>query len=41
MFDDNPVQVNELTFVVKQDLSSLNQQISALQALTRPGTPQG
>ncbi len=41
MFDDNPVQVNELTFVVKQDLSSLNQQISALQALTRQEHPKG
>ncbi len=39
MFDDNPVQVNELTFVVKQDLSSLNQQIGALQALTRQEHP--
>ncbi|KAL1896345.1 Integral membrane protein SED5 [Sporothrix stenoceras] len=35
MFDDKSTEVNELTFVVKQNLAGLNQQISALQALTR------
>lgn len=35
MFDDRPVEINELTFVIKQDLSALNQQIGGLQALTR------
>ncbi|CAK7272859.1 Integral membrane protein SED5 [Sporothrix epigloea] len=35
MFDDKATEVNELTFVVKQNLASLNQQISGLQALTR------
>ncbi|KAI5860970.1 putative ER-golgi SNARE complex subunit [Durotheca rogersii] len=35
LFDDRPVEINELTFIIKQDLSSLNQQISGLQALTR------
>lgn len=39
LFDDRPVEINELTFVIKQDLSSLNQQISALQALTRAQHP--
>ncbi|ERS98260.1 syntaxin 5 [Sporothrix schenckii 1099-18] len=35
MFDDKSTEVNELTFVVKQNLAGLNQQISSLQALTR------
>lgn len=35
MFDDKATEVNELTFVVKQNLAGLNQQISGLQALTR------
>ncbi|OAA63500.1 er-golgi snare complex subunit [Niveomyces insectorum RCEF 264] len=41
MFDDKATEVNELTFVVKQNLASLNQQISALQGLTRQQQPQG
>lgn len=28
---DNPVEINELTFVIKQDLSALNQEIGRLQ----------
>lgn len=32
---DNPVEINELTFVIKQDLSSLNSQIAGLQEVTR------
>ena len=39
MFDDRPVEINELTFVIKQDLSSLNQQIGELQAFTRQSRP--
>lgn len=35
LFDDNPVEVNELTFVIKQDLSRLNEEIRNLQALSR------
>lgn len=35
LFDDRPVEINELTFVIKQDLSSLNQQIGYLQNLTK------
>lgn len=34
IFDDRPVEINELTFVIKQDLARLNQQISNLQSLT-------
>ncbi|KAG4262511.1 syntaxin 5 [Fusarium proliferatum] len=39
LFDDRPVEINELTFVIKQDLSSLNQQIGALQTLTKQQHP--
>ncbi|KAK8098894.1 uncharacterized protein PG998_012135 [Apiospora kogelbergensis] len=44
LFDDRPVEINELTFIIKQDLSSLNQQIHGLQDLTRqqhPGQAKG
>jgi len=39
LFDDRPVEINELTFIIKQDLSSLNQQIAGLQTLTRQRNP--
>ncbi|KAI1765691.1 putative ER-golgi SNARE complex subunit [Hypoxylon sp. FL1150] len=39
LFDDRPVEINELTFIIKQDLSSLNQQIGGLQVLTRQQHP--
>lgn len=39
LFDDRPVEINELTFVIKQDLSSLNQQIGALQAVSKQQHP--
>lgn len=35
LFDDRPVEINELTFVIKQDLAGLNQAISQLQQLSR------
>jgi len=35
LFDDRPVEINELTFVIKQDLAGLNQQIGQLQQLQR------
>lgn len=34
LFDDRPVEISELTYVIKQDLSSLNSQIASLQSLT-------
>ncbi|KAF9892805.1 cis-Golgi t-SNARE syntaxin [Aspergillus nanangensis] len=34
LFDDRPVEISELTYVIKQDLASLNQQIASLQQLT-------
>ncbi len=39
LFDDRPVEINELTSIIKQDLSSLNQQISSLQSLSRAQHP--
>jgi len=35
LFDDRPVEIAELTYIIKQDLASLNSQISALQNQTR------
>ncbi|KAL8730975.1 MAG: hypothetical protein Q9181_004478 [Wetmoreana brouardii] len=35
LFDDRPNEINELTFVIKQDLASLNAQISSLQTLSK------
>lgn len=35
LFDDRPVEISELTYVIKQDLAGLNQQIGALQQLQR------
>ncbi|CAK3794389.1 Integral membrane SED5 [Lecanosticta acicola] len=40
LFDDRPVEIAELTFVIKQDLAGLNQQIGQLQQLQR-ATNQG
>jgi syntaxin 5 len=38
LFDDRPLEINELTYIIKQDLSALNAQISSLQGLARQGT---
>ncbi|KAI4261725.1 MAG: hypothetical protein L6R42_003080 [Xanthoria sp. 1 TBL-2021] len=35
LFDDRPNEINELTFVIKQDLASLNAQISSLQSISK------
>jgi len=39
LFDDRPVEINELTSIIKQDLSALNSQIGQLQALSRAQHP--
>jgi syntaxin 5 len=39
LFDDRPVEINELTFVIKQDLAGLTQQIRKLQSLTAKQHP--
>ena len=35
LFDDRPVEIAELTYVIKQDLAGLNQQIGSLQQLQK------
>lgn len=35
LFDDKPVEIAELTYVIKQDLSAINGSISSLQAFVR------
>lgn len=35
LFDDRPVEIAELTYVIKQDLAGLNQSIGALQTLSK------
>jgi len=39
LFDDKPVEIAELTYVIKQDLSSINSQIGNLQNLVRSQHP--
>lgn len=41
LFDDRPVEIAELTYVIKQDLAGLNQQIGALSTLSRSQHPTG
>ncbi|CAG8498029.1 1514_t:CDS:2 [Paraglomus occultum] len=35
LFDDRPVEINELTYVIKQDIAKLNKQIALLQQYVR------
>lgn len=41
LFDDRPVEIAELTYVIKQDLAGLNQQIGNLQQIQRGAQPTG
>jgi syntaxin 5 len=41
LFDDRPVEIAELTYVIKQDLAGLNQQIGNLQTIQRGGAQGG
>lgn len=41
LFDDRPVEIAELTYVIKQDLAGLNQQIGALSTLSKSQHPTG
>ncbi|KAG7214349.1 hypothetical protein INR49_023127 [Caranx melampygus] len=42
LFDDKAVEIEELTYIIKQDINSLNKQIAQLQDLVRSrGTPGG
>ncbi|KDQ63346.1 hypothetical protein JAAARDRAFT_188928 [Jaapia argillacea MUCL 33604] len=35
LFDDRPVEISELTFIIKQDIANINRQIAALQAYVK------
>lgn len=35
LFDDKPIEIQELTYIIKQDIGSLNKQIAQLQELAR------
>ncbi|KAF9040412.1 t-SNARE [Hymenopellis radicata] len=35
LFDDRPVEISELTFIIKQDIASINKQIAQLQAYVK------
>ncbi|KAF9527746.1 integral membrane protein sed5 [Crepidotus variabilis] len=35
LFDDRPVEISELTFIVKQDIASINKQIATLQSYVK------
>ncbi|KAJ4286075.1 Integral membrane protein SED5 [Kalmusia sp. IMI 367209] len=39
LFDDRPVEIDELTFVIKQDMAQLSRQIQDLQSLTSKQHP--
>ena len=34
LFDDKPVEIQELTYIIKQDISTLNKQIAKLQEVS-------
>lgn len=35
LFDDRPVEISELTYIIKQDIAQLNQQIAQLQSFVK------
>ncbi|KAG9314194.1 t-SNARE [Chiua virens] len=35
LFDDRPVEISELTYIIKQDIANINRQISALQSFLK------
>ncbi|KAI0257028.1 snare protein SED5/Syntaxin 5 [Lactifluus subvellereus] len=41
LFDDRPVEISELSFVIKQDIAGINKQIAALQAYVKQRRAQG
>ncbi|KAF5385524.1 hypothetical protein D9757_005430 [Collybiopsis confluens] len=41
LFDDRPVEISELTFIIKQDLASINKQIATLQTYVKQKKTQG
>jgi len=41
LFDDRPVEISELTFIIKQDIAGINKQIAALQSYVKQRNGQG
>ncbi|KAH7914776.1 t-SNARE [Hygrophoropsis aurantiaca] len=41
LFDDRPVEISELTFIIKQDIANINRQIAALQSYVKQRNAQG
>ncbi|KAF9015580.1 t-SNARE [Cyathus striatus] len=41
LFDDRPVEISELTFIIKQDIAGINKQIATLQAYVKQRVSQG
>ena len=37
LFDDRPVEISELTYIIKHDIAGLNRQLAELQAYAAPG----
>lgn len=35
LFDDRPIEISELTYIIRQDIASLNTQIASLQSYIR------
>ncbi|KAL8588765.1 Syntaxin-5 [Nucella lapillus] len=40
LFDDKPVEIQELTYIIKQDIKSLNEKIAQLQTVAKSQRPQ-
>ncbi|GJE99651.1 t-SNARE domain-containing protein [Phanerochaete sordida] len=41
LFDDRPVEISELTYIIKQDIANLNKQIASLQSYVKQRNSQG
>jgi syntaxin 5 len=41
LFDDRPVEISELTFIIKQDIANINKQIAGLQSYVKQRNAQG
>jgi len=41
LFDDRPVEISELTFIIKQDIANINRQIASLQQYLKQRNQQG
>ena len=41
LFDDRPIEISELTYIIRQDIASLNTQIASLQSYVRAQKKEG